>query len=282
MPTVEVEDGALWYEETGTGPPLVCLHGGWQDHRSWAAQVDAFAEQYRVITVDFRGHGCTGPTDAGSYSVDLFVDDLETLLAELDVQHPILAGISMGGMVIQSYLDRHPARARGAVIGGPLQTMPPFELPGITKRAFSPLPLLTGMLHTGGSKATFRALVNSTRVANGGTWLTLDSEVRASSIEALEAVSAAESRKVFRALYEHESPTLSHVSTPLLVVYGDRETALVKQQGDRLAQSVRSGTVREVAESGHLVNQDRPDEFNDVTASFFETLAPLTAAGEMR
>lgn len=281
MPTVQVEDGTLWYEETGTGPPLVCLHGAWQDHRSWDTQVERFADEYRVITVDFRGHGSTGPTMSQSYSVEMFVDDLEAVMSSLGVERPILIGNSMGGMVIQSYLDRHPAAARGAVIGGPLRTMPPVEMPTVTKQLFSPIPFLTGMLETVGTRATYGSLLDSTRLVNGGPWLTLDDRVRNAAMQAVATTSTSEFRKTFRALYEFESPTLSHVSTPVFVVYGDHETALIKRQGDRLAKTVRSGTVLEVDDSGHLVNQDRPEEFNDSIASFFAGLPSATVPGNV-
>lgn len=277
MPTVPIEGGDCWYEETGSGLPVVCLHGGWQDHHSWQRQVDRLADEYRMIAVDIRGHGRTGPTDSRHYSIELFADDLERLLAALEVDHPLLAGISVGGMVIQTYLDRHPDAARGAVVGGPVQSMPPIDLPGPLKQLFSPLPLLTGTLSTIGPTATFESLLNSIQLANGGPWLTLDDEVRSKALTALDAISAAEFRKVFRALYRYQPPTLSNVSTPVLVLYGDHEIPAVKRQGKRLARSVETGAWRELAGAGHLVNQDQPDAFNDACAAFFDTLSSTAA-----
>jgi pimeloyl-ACP methyl ester carboxylesterase len=282
MPTVQIEDGTLWYEETGTGPPLICLHGGWQDHRSWQSQVEYFADDYRVVTVDLRGHGRTGPTESRRYSIDLFADDLEELVAELDVERPILAGISAGGMVIQTYLDRHPAGARGAVIGGPLQTMPPMDLPRGMKRLFSPVPLLSGSLTAVGGTATFKTMLNSIRMANGGPWLSLDEAVRGQSMQALESISTTEFRKIFRAIYGCEAPTLTHVSTPTLVLYGDHEVPPVKRQGERIARTVQEGAVKSIPDSGHLVNQDQPAAFNGACSAFFDTLAPPADEAEVR
>jgi non-heme chloroperoxidase len=281
MPTVQIEDGSLWYEETGTGPPLICLHGGWQDHRSWQSQVDYFADDYRVITVDLRGHGRTGPTESRRYSVDLFANDLDELLSTLNVERPILAGISAGGMVVQTYLDRHPAGARGAVIGGPLQTMPPIDLPRGMKQLFSPLPLLSGTLTAAGTTLTFKTLLDSIRMTNGGQWLSLDETVREQSMEAVESISATEFQKIFRALYERVAPTLSHVSTPTLVLYGDHEVPLVKRQGERIARTVQTGTAQSIPDSGHLVNQDQSEAFNEACSSFFDGLAPPTDGPEI-
>lgn len=278
MPTVSLEDGTLWYEERGSGPPLVCVHGGWQNADSWQPQVDRFADEYRVVTYDLRGHGRTGATGAGQYSIALFVDDLEVLLAHLGIDRPILCGISIGGMILQSYLDRYPGSARGAVICGPLQSMPPVDLPSGVKPFVSPLPALTGMVSTVGPTATFQWLLNTIRATTGGPWLTLDSGVRSQAMTAVGDVSRAEYLKIFRTLYQFVPPDLSHVQTPTLVLYGDREAPSVKRQGERLADTVDGGTCQAIPDAGHLVNQDNPRAFNAACAEFFGTLdgAPPT------
>lgn len=277
MPTLPLDDAELHYEETGDGQPLLCLHGGWMHGDAWQPQLDRFADEFRVITVDFRGHGQTGPTDARRYSVELFADDLEALLAHLDIDRPILCGLSLGGMVVQEYLDRHPDGPRGALVAGPVQSMPPVEFPREVKPFVSPLPMLATMLSTTGSTATFRSILASVRPLNGGPWLSVDPSVQSWAEDAVGEVETSEFRKIFRALYEYEPPTLSHVSTPVLVVYGTQEVSLVKRQGRDVAATVEDGTVQEITAAGHLVNQDNPTAFNDALAEFLETRA-LTAS----
>lgn len=277
MPTVPIEGGTLHYGERGSGPPLVCIHGGWQNRQSWSEQVERFAEEYRVVTFDLRGHGRTGPTGPRRYSIELFVDDLERLLTQLDIESPILCGLSLGGMIVQSYLDRHPSRARGAVIGGPLQSMPPVDLPPVVKALLSPLPAITGMASTVGPTATFQLLLASTRAMTGGRWLTLNPSVRSQALDALDDVSPDEYRKIFDALYKFVPPNLSHVETPVLVLYGDQEAPTVKRQGERIAAIVSRGTWHEIPDAGHLVNQDNPRAFNEACAAFFATMAPTVA-----
>ncbi|MBX0288138.1 alpha/beta hydrolase [Halomicroarcula sp. F28] len=277
MPTLSIEDGRLWYDEHGHGPPLVCIHGGWLNTHSWDEQVERFADEYRVVRFDLRGHGRTGPTGTRDYSIDLFVDDLERLLDHLDIHRPILCGLSVGGMIAQSYLDRHPDRARGAVVGGPLQSMPPVDIPPMMKPFLSPLPAITGMASTFGSTATFQSLLASVRAITGRRWLTLDPAVRSKALDALDDVSPDEYRKIFRALYEFEPPNLSHIATPVLVLYGAQEAPMVKRQGEQLATTVPQGQLREIPDSGHLINQDNPLAFNEACAAFFGTLAPSVA-----
>ncbi len=261
----------IWYDEEGTGQPLIFLHGGWLSSDAWQPQVDRFATDYRVITLDVRGHGRTGPTDPRRYSIELFVDDLEDLLAHLEVERPIVCGLSLGSMIVQAYLDRHPDRAAGAVLAGPVQSMPPVELPPGTKPFLSPLPALATSLSITGSKTTFRSLLASIRTVTGGPWLSVDPSVRSRALDAVGDVSSAEFRKVFGALYEFEPPALSHVETPTLVLYGDHEAAPVKRQGAHLAATVGCEPT-EIPGAGHLVNQDRPEAFNDACETFFAAL----------
>lgn len=272
MSTFSVENGNIWYEERGSGPPVVCLHGAMMNSKSWRQQIDRFASDYRMVSYDIRGHGQTGATDAEEYSIELFVDDLERLLTHLGIERPILCGVSVGGMIIQSYLDRHPNKARGVVIGGPLQSMPPVDILPSMKSLMSPLPAISGLVSTIGPVATFQSLLSSIRATNGGAWLTIDSTVRSQAMAAVNEVSPDEYRKIFRALYEFVPPNLSHVQTPLIVLYGENEVTEGKRQGERLAETVANGSWQEIPNAGHLVNQDNPQAFNAVCSEFFANL----------
>jgi pimeloyl-ACP methyl ester carboxylesterase len=278
MPTLPIEDGTLWYDEHGSGPPMVCIHGGWQDSDAWRDQLERFADEYRVIRMDIRGHGKTGATDTRRYSIEGFTDDLERLLDHLEVEDPILCGISIGGMIVQTYLDRHPEGARAAVIGGPVQSMPPVDVPPQVKPFLSPVPAISAVVSTVGTRTTFQWLLASIRATVGNTWLTVDPEVRVEALEIIGEISPAEYTKIFRALYDYVPPDLSAVGTPTLVLAGDHEAPPVTVQAKRLAATLPNGSYREIADAGHLVNQDRPTAFNEAVAGFLATLE--TADGQ--
>jgi len=266
-------DDTLWYETTGEGPPLVFVHGGWMNGDAWEPQVSRFADEYQITTVDIRGHGKTGATEPDRYSIELFADDLEALLDQLAIDEPICCGSSLGSMVVQEFLSRHPDRAAGAVLSGAIQSMPPVDLPPVVKQAFSPRPALSTSLAMTGPKTTFRSMLGSIRSTTGKPWLSLSPEIRAEAIDAVGEVSRTEFRKVFDALYRYEPPALSHVETPTLVVHGDHDTPLVKQQGRSIATAMNDGTWVTIDRAGHLVNQDRPAAFNEASAMFFDRLA---------
>ncbi|WP_121743050.1 alpha/beta fold hydrolase [Natronorubrum halophilum] len=271
MAELSLDDGTLWYETRGDGQPLVCIHGGWMNGQAWTPQVERFADEYQVITLDVRGHGRTGATEPNRYSIELFTDDLEALFSELDLEEPILCGLSLGSMVVQEFLDRHPDRAAGAILGGAVRSMPPVDLPSGMKPFLSPLPALTTSLSMTGTKATFRSMLSSIRATTGEQWLSVNPGVRTTAMEAVGDISRDEFRKVFGALYRYEPSSLSHVETPTLVIHGEQEAPLVKRQGRDLVSEVTAGEHVELADSGHLVNQDRPNAFNSATAAFLGT-----------
>ncbi|WP_254523484.1 alpha/beta fold hydrolase [Natrinema caseinilyticum] len=270
MAELALEDGTIWYRTIGDGPPLVFVHGGWMNGEAWAPQVDHFADEYQVVTLDVRGHGNTGATAPDRYSIELFTDDLEALLSRLEIERPILCGLSLGSMVIQEFLDRHPASAAAAILGGAVRSMPPVELPSGLKHLWTPLPALTTSLSLSGTTGTFQSMLYSIQAATGERWLSVDPDIRAEAIADVGDISSAEFRKIFDALYRYDPPELTGVETPTLVVHGEQEAPLVKRQGRQIVSSVADGDRLELTESGHLVNQDRPGAFNAAAADFLD------------
>lgn len=259
----------LSYDDDGSGPPLVFLHGGWLSAESWAPQRQRFGEEYRIVTPDLRGHGRTGPSQARRYSIDLLADDLDGLLDEVGINECVLCGLSLGSMVAQSYAARHPERVRGLLLAGAVQTFPPVAIPGPMKRLLTPLPVLAGSLAFTGSGTTFRSLLSTIRPLNGGPWLAHDPEVRAAALETVGQMSEAEFKKVFAALYRFRPPDLDGLSVPARVVYGEHEVPPVKRQSRDLARALGC-EVYEIRDAAHLVNQDNPEAFDEVLSGLLD------------
>ncbi len=272
MTALSLTDGTLWYDDVGDGHPLVFVHGGWLNGRAWKPQLEYFTDEYRVITLDIRGHGHTGSTDADQYSIDLFADDLEAVLEAEALEDPILCGSSLGSMVVQTFLERHPDRAAGAILAGAVRSFPPEGLPTDLKPFVSPMPALASTLSMSGPRTVFRSLLYSVRSTTGKLWLTIDPTVREAALAAVGEIPRSEFRKIFGALYRYEPPSLEGVNTPLLVVHGEHEAGPVKRQGNEIVAAVSEGKRITIEDAGHLVNQDRPQAFNRSVSAFLTTL----------
>jgi pimeloyl-ACP methyl ester carboxylesterase len=100
----EVNGTKLYYEVVGEGQPLVLVHAGSFDRRIWDEQFTAFADHYKVIRYDVRGHGKSAlPTKPYSDTEDLY-----RLLQWLHVEKAHLVGLSLGGRIIIDFTLAHP------------------------------------------------------------------------------------------------------------------------------------------------------------------------------
>jgi 3-oxoadipate enol-lactonase len=112
MAVVDVNGGRLWYDEAGSGPAVLLLHGGLGDSGLWEPIVPFLAERFRTIRSDFRFFGrSTGPAVPWSWQ-----DDTVGVLDELGIERAALVGLSMGGKVALDVALAHPERL-WAVVG---------------------------------------------------------------------------------------------------------------------------------------------------------------------
>lgn len=116
----------LYYEDHGSGSPVVLIHGWPLSGRSWEKQVPALLDAgYRVVTYDRRGFGGSSRPTTG-YNYDTLAEDLQKLLTQLDLRDVTLVGFSMGGGEVARYLGTYGSeRVRGAVF---VAAIPPFLL----------------------------------------------------------------------------------------------------------------------------------------------------------
>jgi non-heme chloroperoxidase len=124
IPTADTAPVELYYEDHGTGKPVVLIHGWPLSGRSWEKQVPALiAAGRRVITYDRRGFGQSSQPYTG-YDYDTFAADLKALLDHLDLRDAALVGFSMGGGEVARYLGTYGSdRVSKAVFAG---AVPPY------------------------------------------------------------------------------------------------------------------------------------------------------------
>jgi pimeloyl-ACP methyl ester carboxylesterase len=263
----------LYYEDHGSGRPVVLIHGWPLSGRSWESQVPALvAAGHRVVTYDRRGFGQSSQPWSG-YDYDTFTADLDALLTHLDLTDVALVGFSMGGGEVVRYIARHgTARVSRAVLAG---AVPPY----LYKSDDNP----DGGLDDA-TIAAFEAGVKGDRIAFLDGFLTsffaagrktdLVSEQQrryllqvasfASPKGTLDCI-AAFGRTDFRA-------DVAAVTVPTLVIHGDSDGIVpFEVSGKRSAEAI-DGAIPVVIEGGpHGFNVTHADLFN---AALLEFLAP--------
>jgi pimeloyl-ACP methyl ester carboxylesterase len=266
MPFVQTGDIRTYYECRGDGPPVVFVHAAILDHSLWDAQAEALADEYTTVVYDLRGHGRTGGSSLSTYTVELLADDLHALVTALGLARPVVCGLSLGGLVAQSYAARYPDELSALVLADTFT--PPILARGewVLRRV-----VLNALVYP-------VRLVGYERVEKANVWLT-ERLFRGSGgdyerIEMLRAtgprMTTDEFAKVIRSMtrFHEERVDLAAVGVPTLVLYGEHDLPFVKHHAAELAARLRDVTVEIVSDAGHASNLDAPDDFTDAVRRF--------------
>ncbi len=115
MPKINLNNLTLNYEDSGKGKVLLFLHGLGSTLKDWDFQVPFFSKNFRVITVDLRGHGDSVMSNK-NYGVDHMTDDIKQFLDALNIDKATLIGFSMGGAIAFQFAYSYPERIDKMVI----------------------------------------------------------------------------------------------------------------------------------------------------------------------
>ena len=129
----------------GEGPTIVLIHGVMMDHRMWEEQVKNLSRSFRVVRMNMLGHG-KAPDPPGPRKLDDFVEQArEVILDVCGDEHPVIAGFSMGGLVVQAYAIKYSHELRGLLIMNAVYNRTPAEKESVMVRLLSGHPANHGM-----------------------------------------------------------------------------------------------------------------------------------------
>src|SRR6266481_759719 len=135
MPHLTTDDNVkLYYEDSGSGMPIVFVHEFAGDYRSWESQVRYFARCYRCITYNARGYPPSDvPADDERYSQDRARDDIRAVLDALKIDKAHIIGLSMGAFATLHFGIAYPGRALSLTIAGGGYGAHPAQYPQFQK-----------------------------------------------------------------------------------------------------------------------------------------------------
>ena len=110
-------DIELFYEEMGSGEPLILLHGNGEDHTIFNKIADYFSGKYRVISIDTRGHG-ESPMGEEPFSLYQFAEDLNDFMDEHNIEKANILGFSDGGNVALIFASKYPEKVIKLIANG--------------------------------------------------------------------------------------------------------------------------------------------------------------------
>jgi pimeloyl-ACP methyl ester carboxylesterase len=244
----QVQDGQLYYEVLGEGPPLVLIHGGSLHHGMWDDQFDLFARDYRVVRYDVRGFGQSGSSEVPHSQWE----DLRALLEHLEIERTDIVGLSLGGRIAVDFALTHPERVNRLVLVGP----------GLSGWQFEPAPWLTEVgeaMRVGDKRAAAEAWLRSPYLEAAME----DPEV-AERVRRLTLENESSWVPVFRAhaLNPPATERLGDLAAPALLVVGSRDDVEIHRIAELLTEKVPDLQRVDIEGAGHMVNMERPEQFN--------------------
>lgn len=238
----------------GDGRPLIALHAYWMEAGTYAELAEALAPDWRVISLDQRGHGYSDkPADL---SWDAFIGDLAAFLDQLEIVEPVvLAGNSHGGTVSFRYAARHPDKVAAMII----------EESPVVEDAH-----LDFMRDWEGTFATREALIE--RIGERLAW-SVEPSFRKTEDGWTLAFSPNQLADALAGLNGDFWADWTATTCPVLLMLGTDSRAV---DGDMLrAMADRRPNVRlEVFDAGHVIHHDVPDEFAKTVRDFLGRVMP--------
>ena len=268
MPYLTTDDGVrLYYDETGSGVPIVFVHEFAGDYRSWEPQLRYFSRRYRCIAFNARGWPPSDvPEDVARYSQARACDDIRSVLDGLNIDKAHIVGLSMGGLATLHFGLTYPSRALSVLVAGAGYGSEPTER----------------------EKFRAEAVVSATKLENEG--MAAFAEVYAygptrvqfenkdprgfAEFKAMLSEHSAKGSANTQLGVQRERPSifdleekLAACRVPMLVVTGDEDWPCLPPNVF-IKRTCPSAALLVIPNSGHAVNIEEPAAFNAALADF--------------
>lgn len=258
MKTIGIRNTAWAYDELGTGPAIVFVHGFPLDRRIWEAQLQGLSSRFRVITVDLKGFGASRSTEA--FTIDSMADELAEFIEAVGAKGCTLAGLSMGGYVAFSLAARRPeAIGKLAIVCSKPQADTPEAREARQKMA--------QLAQEQGAKPVAEQMMP--KMFAPQTY-----ETRKDLVERLNVImESCNPQTISNACFAMRDRVdrvadLPNLKMPVLMVVGEKDAIISVEIGQSTARQCRQGSCKVVSGAGHLAPMEQPEELNRIVGEF--------------
>jgi pimeloyl-ACP methyl ester carboxylesterase len=268
MPHATTDDGVrLYYEETGSGTPVIFVHEFAGDHRAWEPQMRHFGQRYRAITFAARGYPPSDvPPEVSSYSQTRAADDIKSVLDHLGIAKAHIVGLSMGGFAVLHFGFRHPGLALSLCVAG----CGYGAEKGQRDKFHAEADAIAAFLDTNGIAAF------AEKYAYGPTRVQFENKDPRGFAEFKQQLgehSALGARNTQLGV-QRERPSLydlveemKAIAVPTLILTGDEDWPCL-QPALLMKQTIPTSALSVMPNCGHTINIEDPDQFNRIVGDF--------------
>lgn len=264
MPFIPRPWGRLHYLDEGHGPVLLLLHAFPLSAEIFRPQVEALASRFRFLLPDHRGFGLSD-TGAEPARMTALAEDALAVLDDAGVSAAVVGGVSMGGYATMSLVRQAPKRVRAIVLAD-TQASADDEAGKLRREETAKAVIETG------SEFLVDAMLPKLLSPHAPAEL----KIRVAALIRKTAPEGAAAALRGMALRSDSKDVLKACTVPSLVVVGEEDALTPPVKAEEMAALLPHSKLVKIAQSGHLSNLERPDEFNRALTEFLESL-PATA-----
>jgi pimeloyl-ACP methyl ester carboxylesterase len=269
MPHIATNDGVrLYYEEAGSGEPVVFVHEFAGDYRSYETQMRFFARRYRCIAFNARGYPPSDvPEDWRQYSQERARDDIRDVLDGLGLQKAHIVGISMGGFATLHFGFAYPERARSLVVAGCGYGAQPDKRQQFTEEVARTAAAIEsrGMAEVAKTYGAGPTRVQYQNKDPRGYAEFLTQLAEHSTTGAANTQRGVQGRRP--SLWEL-TEEMKRLDVPTLIATGDEDDPCL-DPGILMKRMIPAAALIVFPNTGHALNIEEPDLFNRACAEFF-------------
>lgn len=254
MPSLDLSGRSYFYQDVGTGVPVLLFHGFPFSSDSFWPQLEAPPEGVRLLVPDHRGFGLSAPA-AGVATMEAMAQDGLELLDALGIQRALVGGVSMGGYVSIALTRLDASRVRGLLLVDTQSQ--PDDAEGRARREAA-----ARDAEAHGVEGLVAALLPRLLAPTTATEVRarLEKMMRAQSPQAVAAAARGMATRT------DGRDVLSRFSGPCAIVVGANDVITPPEKAEAMHALIEGSTLYIVEGAGHLTNLERPDEFSGIVA----------------
>lgn len=270
MRTVRLRGISLAYDERGdiSKPPVILIHGSASDYRTWAAQMDAFAQQYHVIAYSRRSHYPNPYVEyEPDYSVKVEADDLAELIKRLGLEPAHLVGWSYGAFIAASVARNQGGLVRSLVLAEPpimsfLIGNPVTE--ALCRNSAASVHVVKELLNVGKYREAVQNFIDS--VSGQGAFEHAPPEQQRKMLQ--NAKTLYELTTADRDLFSCSDAMA--IAAPTLLVTGEKSATFLHKIAAELRECLREKESAVIKDAGHSMHSQNPPDFNRAVLEFLD------------
>jgi pimeloyl-ACP methyl ester carboxylesterase len=278
MPYLRTDDRVrLYYEEHGTGTPLVLAYGIGGNADLWDTNRDALAAHHRLVLWEPRGHARSdSPEDPAKYSFARWTLDLKAVLDHLRIRTAHVGGLSLGAGIATRFTLRFPGRVRSLLVTNSSSAAGlPLSADHLLMRAQSiKVTLEQGM----DAMAEFAMATNP----NVRERLAIDPSTKEEFYAYYRRLTPVGYANALRALLamDHITAQLPAIRVPTLLIGGDRDPSLAPMKV--MKRKIRGASLVVLSPASHFANRDQPEAWNRAALAFLRRVDAAAHRGGKR